>query len=238
MQKMQKLQAATTMLMGVGPAFDRPVKVNAEEFVSEVMGLAGHKDGERFFIFGDPNQQEGEDPGAAEMQAKMALEQLKSQTQLQLAQMNNASEEERERVKAQISLIETLIGQQGSLQQAQLKEHGSMAQRMMQRLGANGSGQNSAPALRGKDEGLPSYMGMMRSVDTMRQEVAMIGQAVSDIARQNQHTAQALQRIAEIIAAPTEIVRDASGRAVGVNKGGMVRRIERDPDTGRPMRLQ
>ena len=48
---------------------------------------------------------------------------------------------------------------------------------------------------------------------------------------------QSIQQLIEHSTAPTTIVRDQSGRAVGVQKGSMTRQIQRGPD-GRAQGLQ
>lgn len=143
MQKIQKMQMGLTMVGGLTPFFDRPVKVRADEIIPEIMGMIGQKGGQRFFEMGQPGQGAGgkDDQAAqaqADAQAKMALERMRNETQIQLAQMNNASAADRDRMKAQLELITTMIKMQHdatqSAQDRQTQGQGAAFQHMSKML--------------------------------------------------------------------------------------------------------
>lgn len=108
MQRIAKLGAAFKMLGPLVPLADKPVKVNIEEAVKEVLGIAGYNDGTRFVTFGDPNQVP---PQVAAEQATLELERQKAMMQKQIADDDRIGEMEREQLKARVAILDTIIGE-------------------------------------------------------------------------------------------------------------------------------
>lgn len=94
MQRMAKLQQATGMIAQAGPFGDKPVKVNMEEFIGEIMGAAGYKDGMRFFIIPEQPPEEQPDPEVVKAEAEAALEEKKLAQEAELAQAQMALDRE------------------------------------------------------------------------------------------------------------------------------------------------
>jgi len=201
MEKMQKVQMGLTAIGSLVPFFDRPVKVKAPEMIGEIMGLVGHKDGVRFFEMGQPG--EGGNPEAdaaaaaskADQETKLMLEQMRAQSEQQLAAMNNASAEERERMKGQIQLLTTMLSLQGRQQemhvQGEQAERGNAFQHMSQMMLGGQKGQQAkeiaaskpAPAgAKGKAAG-PSLSAPMdsRAMTTIGDRLAQMVKGIETI---------------------------------------------------------
>lgn len=273
MQKLQKLSTGFQMLGSLVPFFDRPVKLNGEEVSSEIMGMCGYKDSERFLIFGQPGEEQGSDPAQADAMIKMQLEQMRSQTQIQLAQMNNASEEERQEKELELRRIEIMLQHhdaqmqhQGKMQVEAGKQRGALighaakmatsetqakakAQGMAAKGGEGGKGKaasgsggavadGGAPTLPGAPADLGQFAKMMQQQQEMQAALQQIMSGMKQIAERIVGIEDQQEQLAKIVTAPVKIIRDQSGRPVGVDRGGMVRRIEHDPRTGRAAGLQ
>lgn len=276
MQKLQKLGTGLQMLGGLMPFMDRPVQLNAEEIATEIFGNIGYKDSDRFLVFGEAGQPPtGADQGGggqADAAAKLQLEQMRAQTQMQLAQMNNASEDERQAKELQLKYIDMMLQHQAQMQQhagkmqaAAGQQHNAMIQHFSglaashetAKMSADakakgapaGGGGGKAASSGGADagSGVPSLGGgadvgqfakMMQQNTEMQQQLQQLMAGMRQIAQRIVGIEDQQDQLAKIITAPVEIIRDAGGRPVSVNRGGMVRRIERDPRSGRPIGLQ
>lgn len=263
MQKIQKMQMGLTMIGGLVPFFDRPVRVKADEMVNEIFGMIGQKDGERFFTFGEVGEGMGgggeEAAAQAEAQTKVALEEMRGKLELQLAQMNNASAEERERMKGQIQLLTTMLSLQGRQQEQQVaqqgaersnafqhmskmmigEQQGSRAERIAKtKTAATGTGKagGQSVAVTGGGPRIEDD-GSSQMLDQIGNRLGQIVQGMSMIGKRIGELDAAIEEISRSQRAPVELVRDSSGRAVGVKRDGKVRQIQRDPRTNRPQGL-
>ena len=82
--------------------------------------------------------------------------------------------------------------------------------------------------------------GMMHQESVRQQQAAEKDDTKQEIASMQDgfnQVLQAVQELAKLVTSPRKVVRDKTGRAVGVDVGGTVRQIERGPD-GRVMGLQ
>ncbi len=76
-QKLGKLKAALEMILPMNEQMQaQGITFNFEEFIEEVMGAAGYKDGRRFFEFGEPPEPQTPPEVAADMK-KLEIEQEK-----------------------------------------------------------------------------------------------------------------------------------------------------------------
>ena len=85
-----------------------------------------------------------------------------------------------------------------------------------------------------------SLQGLMHQEAVRRQQAAekdTMGEEVSTVQQGLQQVVEAVNELAKMITAPRQVVRDKTGRAVGVSINGAVRPIARGPD-GRITGLQ
>lgn len=115
MMRMQKLQQALQMGMGISQAFGEEVKVKAKEVLEEIFGLAGYRDAERFVEIG------GEKQPPPEAQ-KMQMEQQKLQAEMQLKQ------KELELKERELALKEQELAARMRLDQQEQQQEGAIAQ--------------------------------------------------------------------------------------------------------------
>lgn len=109
MQGMTRLGMALKMLAEAGPFLDRPVKVDAEEIIREVMGKAGYRDGMRFFALGEPGEGDKPSPDEVKAQATMAVTQANNESREKIAAEKNATSLELERMRLRMDMVESLL---------------------------------------------------------------------------------------------------------------------------------
>ena len=111
MQKLAKFSMAMETIAKAAPYMDKPRKLNAEEFIKEVMGDAGYNDGMRFFVdMDEAGAEEPPPPEVIEMQLQHQLEQEKLKLEDKIASEKNATTLENTARKGRLDLINTLIG--------------------------------------------------------------------------------------------------------------------------------
>lgn len=121
MQRLGKLKMATEMLAPLFPMMQaQGITPNVEEFVEEVMGHAGFKDGRRFFNFGQP-QQPQPPPELQEAMANLEFQRERLKTEFQEAMQtinaklqenrtNNATKLQVEGMRGRRELAKHIIG--------------------------------------------------------------------------------------------------------------------------------
>ncbi len=117
-QKMEKMNGAVQMLGGVAPMFNREVKVNAEEMITEIMGFAGFKDGLRFFEIADPEAAQEDQGPPPEMQ----LEQMRQQHEKEIAQLEWQSRAMIEKMKADTSVLKEGLTHDANIERGEMVE--------------------------------------------------------------------------------------------------------------------
>lgn len=78
--------------------------------------------------------------------------------------------------------------------------------------------------------GIPEGIQFMDITNDLKATVGALGQTTSDMAQNFQMVMQAIAGIAQQQAAPVELVRDETGAAVAVRKGGVVQQVVFGPD--------
>jgi hypothetical protein len=131
MQRFAKIGAALKVLAPLVPMADRPVKVNIEEAVKEIFGIAGYNDGTRFIVFGDPGTPS---PSVAAEQAKAELERQKMATQERIARDDRLSEMEREQLRARVQIIDSVIREMAAANQQRRQAQFDITAMAMERL--------------------------------------------------------------------------------------------------------
>lgn len=112
-------------------------KVKVEEVIAEVFGALGYKDGRRFY---DPNKEipQPQDPRAAEVQAKMQLEQQRMQMQAQNDQQRLQFEMQRFQAEMQHKQAEIMMRRDIEIAKAATQERMTVAE-LEQRMGLSAS---------------------------------------------------------------------------------------------------
>lgn len=117
MQRMTKLQLALQTLASVAPFADRMVKINMEEIIREVMGVAGYKEGMKFFTFADPSEMPP-DPEVIKTQMEQAAKALELEVQERIADKANTTKEQLVKMQGLIDTVHLLIQQQAASTEA------------------------------------------------------------------------------------------------------------------------
>lgn len=245
MQRIAKLRMAMEMLAPMVPIMEKQgITPKMEEFIDEVMGSAGFKDGRRFFEFGErPEQQQN--PELQKVMLEMQLEREKMQNDFRAMLIELMSEEKRNtennETKLQIANVQGRNQIAGKVvdiaADREARQHGDMVRRedgqnqrrqeairlFADRLGGSRAqpqpSQEQATPLQPQAPAMPDpgMMMMSRMIDQLNQ--MQMGQA---------SLMQAFNALQARMSAPAEIVRDAMGRPVGVRKAGQFQEIVRD----------
>lgn len=117
MQKLMKFGQAMQVIAQAAPFFDRPRKLNGEEFIKEVMGDAGYNDGMRFFVDEEEGGEQEQDPevqkAMMDAQVKTELEKMKGELAERLQQMKSQTQLEDTNLKGRFDVIGQLISELG-----------------------------------------------------------------------------------------------------------------------------
>jgi hypothetical protein len=120
MARMAKFAQASEITLKAAGAFDRMVKVNAEEFIREVYGTAGHKDGLRFFTLGKPGEEGPPPPEVQKEQMKQEAEAAKAQAKIasdeKVAAANNQTKLEVVKLEGRLDAMMEMMKQQFAAQ--------------------------------------------------------------------------------------------------------------------------
>ncbi len=120
MQRIGKLGMAMQMLGQVAAFADKPAKIKTEEFIKEVMGAAGYKDGMRFFDIQDEPPEPQPTP-----------EEIRAQTTLEKTKQDNESRQaiahENNQTKLQIAGLQARMDTLQQLLQGYMSERGAAA---------------------------------------------------------------------------------------------------------------
>lgn len=87
------------------------------------------------------------------------------------------------------------------------------------------------------DAGLPAGHQIMTMAEQVMQQTGAISQALAGIAQRLEQQGQQIDALVGHVQAPVEVIKDASGRAIGVRKGTLTQTVVRGPD-GHPVGLQ
>lgn len=109
MQRLQKTLMGFEALGKLAPFFDKPAKLNAEEVTKEIMGAAGQNDGMRFFTFGEAGA--AEDAAAQQANLQATLENANMQLKKEIADGQNKTKLQVERMQMISGIIETILQQ-------------------------------------------------------------------------------------------------------------------------------
>ena len=179
---------------------------------------AGFKDVEAFWT--DPSK-------APPQQPPPNPDMVKAEIQAQEMQMNAQAEQQRQQLEAQklqVDAVQEARKQDQDAEQAERDRHVEIYKAELQR-------QTDLEIARMREEfSMQTQMrgeAMQQQKDT---EAAESKNYVGELRALIGELVQGVQQLAEAMNAPREVVRDESGRAVGVSVGGRVRPIVRGPD--------
>lgn len=155
-------------------------------------------------------------PEQMKAQAQMQLEQFKAQNDAQKFQAESVLE--RERMQMQLQVDQQREEMQARQKQLEIEQQAQLAQ-----LEAQYKAQADAARL--------EFERWKAELDAnVKLAIAGAGQPTQEPDQRIDALMQMVQQVAQELSAPTEIVRDQSGRAVGVKRGERVRQIQRGPD--------
>lgn len=255
MQRIAKLRMALEMLAPMMPIMEKQgITPKMDEIIDEVMGSAGWKDGRRFFEFGEPPEQQ-QDPELQKVMAELGIERDKIQLErdklvasFRELLLELYSEEKRNTEDNETRLqIAGMKGQQDVAKKVvdiaanrEERQHNEMVRReeaantrrheairaFADRLGSMTRAGQSEPEpepqpLQAQQPQAPDTGMMLMSRMMARLDVMEIGQA---------NMLRALHALQAQMTAPTEIIRDPTGRPIGVRKAGQVQEIVRGAD--------
>lgn len=134
---------------------------------------------------------------------------------------------------AKLALEDKKIEQEGMFKTGQLKldsEKLELEREKMEREAAMREQERS-------DAGLPAGHQIVAMAEQVMQQTGAISQALAGIAQRLEQQGQQIDALVGHVQAPVEVIKDASGRAIGVRKGMLTQTVVRGPD-GRPVGLQ
>lgn len=166
-QKLQKLKGAMSVLAPMMSLFNKMTRVNAEEAVKEVMGLAGYHDGSRLFVFED-----GPPPPPAPI-LKMQAQDKDRASKETIAKARDETVLQREHMRETFGLLAEILKIQGTVSAAAATP-----------APTGGSGGAKPMALSGAFKDLPpeaqaqalAQIGIFVHPDTIRQAQEQIAQ--------------------------------------------------------------
>jgi hypothetical protein len=197
---------------------------------------AGFKNPEEFWT--DPSKQPPQppqpNPEMVKAQAEMQKAQMQQQGDVQKFQAQAQLDAQRMQLEQQQFQAQAVLDQQKAAAEAEQKERDRQAQLQIAQL----QEETKLQIARMKEEF--SLQGLMHQEAVRRQQAAekdTMGEEVSTVQQGLQQVVEAVNELAKMITAPRQVVRDKTGRAVGVSINGAVRPIARGPD-GRITGLQ
>jgi len=231
----QQAQQLTQLLMmqkeglQIGLATPQNIYHAAVKFTQSI----GYKDAESFWT--DPSRQPPQPPPPNP-------DMVKAQADMQKTQMQQQADQQK--FVAQATLTKQSEETKSAAQQQMERERMAFEaaekekDRALQIALAEIAKQKDVELARTKEDF--ALQGVMHQEHIRQMQAAQkdtLGQDVSTTQATLQQVIEVVQQLAQAINAPRKVVRDKTGRAVGVDVGGTVRQIERGPD-GRVMGLQ
>lgn len=234
---MGQLQGVLGAQVQVGLPLGLVTRENIQATNVEILKLAGFSNPEKFWP--DPRQLPRQQPQPSPEQVKAQADAQKTQFQAQQDQQRFQAEQalERERMQYQAQL-----DQQREEWQARQKTLEQQLQSQLKQIEMDRKDAQEAAKLEFQ-RWQTEFQGALQIALADKSAAASLEQAEASRAPDKGTTEtvaelkEALRMLQEEAAQPAELVRDGSGRAVGVRRGGKERKIVRGPD-GRAIGIQ
>ena len=208
-----------------------PVQVHAT--VTEMAKLAGFSNPDKFWI--DPGKTPPPPPPPSPDQIKAQTEMQKLQFQSQQDQLKFQAETEIEQRRL---MLQAEVDKQREEMQARQKALEAQQSAELEQQKAMLQAQADAQRIEFERWKAELDASVKLAIAEKSAQSAEMGQAAqADSGAKIDTVLQAMQAIQEAINSPTEIVRDAGGRAVGIKRGNRTQQIVRGPD-GRAIGVQ
>jgi hypothetical protein len=258
MQKLSKFRAAMEMLSPLMPIMSaQGIKLNVEQIIDEVMGMAGFRDGRRFFEFGAPSDDAGAPPPelaklmeeaklererlawererfGLELRAKEAEAKLNNATKLQIEAMRGRAAIAREAIEGHADVAVAKI--RAETHDRPIADDAGAPTQAPELSDLQGRVIESPPVETAPEPIWQQPTGNAETAGASSGEPHATGLIDGAIITQLRQLHDLIAQIGGMvhdldqkINAPAEIVRDPqSGRPIGVRKAGQLQLVERN----------